>query len=61
MIYKYNEKIDVKDICDLRQSVGWNRMEKEMAEPPRREGGGQATKRSDLLGSAGGDFPLLPN
>ena len=33
MIYKYNEKIDVKEICDLRQSVGWNRMEKEMADP----------------------------
>ena len=39
MIYKYNEKVDVKDICNLRQSVGWNRMEKEMTEPPRREGG----------------------
>ena len=33
MIYKYNEKIDVKELCDLRQSVGWNRMEKEMADP----------------------------
>ena len=33
MIYKYNEKVDVKEICDLRQSVGWNRMEKEMADP----------------------------
>lgn len=32
MIYKYNEKIDVKELCDLRQSVGWNRMEKEMAD-----------------------------
>ncbi len=47
MIYKYNEKVDVKDICDLRQSVGWNRMEKEMVDPPRREGSGQATKRSE--------------
>lgn len=33
MIYKYNEKVDVKEICDLRQSVGWNRMEKEMSDP----------------------------
>ena len=33
MIFKYNEKVNVKDICDLRQSVGWNRMEKEMADP----------------------------
>ena len=33
MIYKYNEKVDVKEICDLRQAVGWNRMEKELADP----------------------------
>ena len=33
MIYKYNESVDVKELCDLRQSVGWNRMEKEMADP----------------------------
>jgi len=28
MIFKYNEKVDVKELCDLRQAVGWNRMEK---------------------------------
>ena len=33
MIYKYNEKVELKELCDLRQSVGWNRMEKELANP----------------------------
>ena len=33
MIFKFNERINVQEICDLRQSVGWNRMEKEMADP----------------------------
>ena len=33
MIYKYNERVDVKELCDLRQSVGWNRMEKELMDP----------------------------
>ena len=33
MIYKYNERVNVQELCDLRQSVGWNRMEKEMADP----------------------------
>lgn len=33
MIFKYNERVNVQDIYDLRQSVGWNRMEKEMADP----------------------------
>lgn len=33
MIYKYNERVNVQEICNLRQSVGWNRMEKEMANP----------------------------
>ena len=33
MIFKYNERVNVQEICDLRQSVGWNRMEKEMADP----------------------------
>ena len=33
MIFKYNEKVDVKELCDLRQAVGWNRMEKELANP----------------------------
>ena len=32
MIFKYNERVNVQEICDLRQSVGWNRMEKEMAD-----------------------------
>lgn len=27
MIYKYNEIISAKTISDLRESVGWNRME----------------------------------
>lgn len=27
MIYTYNESISVKDLADLRESVGWNRME----------------------------------
>ena len=33
MIFKYNERVNVQDLCDLRQTVGWNRMEKEMADP----------------------------
>ncbi len=33
MIFKYNEKVDVKELCDLRQAVGWNRMEKELSNP----------------------------
>ena len=33
MIFKYNERVNAKEVCDLRQSVGWNRMENEMAYP----------------------------
>ena len=33
MIYKYNEPISAKEISDLRESVGWNRMEKEYKNP----------------------------
>ena len=33
MIFKYNERVNVQELCDLRQSVGWNRMEKKMADP----------------------------
>ena len=33
MIFKYNEKVDVKELCGLRQAVGWNRMEKELSNP----------------------------
>lgn len=33
MIYQYNETISAKDISDLREAVGWNRMEKEYANP----------------------------
>ena len=33
MIYKYNESVDVNELCDLRQAVGWNRMEKELMDP----------------------------
>ena len=29
MVYKYNEKVSVKALADLRESVGWSRMEKE--------------------------------
>ena len=29
MMYKFNEKVPVKALADLRESVGWNRMEKE--------------------------------
>ena len=29
MIYKYNETIPAKALSDLRESVGWNRMEDE--------------------------------
>lgn len=33
MIYQYNETISAKDLSDLREAVGWNRMEKEYANP----------------------------
>ena len=33
MIYKFNEKVSVKALADLRESVGWNRMEREYANP----------------------------
>ena len=33
MVYKYNESISPKAIADLRESVGWNRMEKEYGNP----------------------------
>ncbi len=33
MIYKFNEKVSEKALADLRESVGWNRMEKEYANP----------------------------
>ena len=33
MIYKYNELVSVSQIADLRESVGWNRMEEEYANP----------------------------
>ena len=33
MVYKYNESISPKAIADLRESVGWNRMEKEYDNP----------------------------
>ena len=29
MIYKYNETISAKALSDLREAVGWNRMEEE--------------------------------
>ena len=33
MIYKYNENISAKALSDLRESVGWNRMEEEYENP----------------------------
>ena len=33
MMYKFNEKVSVKALADLRESVGWNRMEKEYKNP----------------------------
>ena len=33
MVYKFNEKVSVKALADLRESVGWNRMEKEYTDP----------------------------
>ena len=33
MIYKYNETVSVKALSDLRESVGWNRMENEYGNP----------------------------
>lgn len=33
MDYRVNEKIPVLNLADLRQSVGWNRMEQELGNP----------------------------
>ncbi len=33
MVYKYNETVSPKALSDLREAVGWNRMEKEYASP----------------------------
>ena len=33
MIYVCNEAVSVKELADLRESVGWNRMEKEYKNP----------------------------
>lgn len=33
MIYIYNETVSVNDLADLRESVGWNRMENEYKNP----------------------------
>ena len=33
MIYKFNEMVSVKDLADLRESVGWSRMENEYKNP----------------------------
>ena len=33
MIYKYNEPVSAKELSDLREAVGWNRMEKEYENP----------------------------
>ncbi len=33
MTYKVNETVPVKELADLRESAGWNRMENEYASP----------------------------
>ena len=33
LVYKFNEKVSVKALADLRESVGWNRMEREYNNP----------------------------
>ena len=33
MVYKFNEKVSVKALADLRESVGWNRMDREYQNP----------------------------
>ena len=33
MIYKFNETVSAKALADLRETVGWNRMEKGYASP----------------------------
>lgn len=33
MIYKFNEKVSAKALADLRETVGWSRMEKEYSDP----------------------------
>ena len=33
MIYKLNEQVPAKELSSLRESVGWNRMEKELNNP----------------------------
>ena len=33
MVYRYNEAVSAKDLSDLREAVGWNRMEDEYNNP----------------------------
>ena len=33
MVYKYNESVSAEALADLRESVGWNRMENEYGSP----------------------------
>ena len=33
MVYRYNEAVSAKALSDLRESVGWNRMEDEYSNP----------------------------
>ena len=33
MLFKYNEYVSAKELSDLREAVGWNRMEKEYSSP----------------------------
>ena len=33
MIYAYNETVSAKELADLRESVGWSRMEREYKNP----------------------------
>ncbi|MBQ4363125.1 MAG: GNAT family N-acetyltransferase [Oscillospiraceae bacterium] len=33
MIYRYNETVSAEELSDLREAVGWNRLEKEYSDP----------------------------
>ena len=33
MIYRFNENVSANDLSDLREAVGWNRLEKEYSDP----------------------------
>lgn len=33
MTFEINEQVSAEQLCSLRESVGWNRMEKELSNP----------------------------